>query len=84
MNFDNEKFSSNLYKIEPSKLLLLDFGKFDKKEYSYVCQDFDDGFLSGIELSGKSNWANMKDSSFCFPAKASIPAAVQVFYKVLP
>ena len=27
MNFDNEKFSSNLYKIEPSKLLLLDFGK---------------------------------------------------------
>ena len=44
MNFDNEKFSSNLYKIEPSKLLLLDFGKFDKKEYSYVCQDFDDGF----------------------------------------
>ena len=48
MNFDNEKFSSNLYKIEPSKLLLLDFGKFDKKGYSYVCQDFDDGFYQAL------------------------------------
>ncbi|WP_455673025.1 GntR family transcriptional regulator [Phocaeicola sp.] len=49
MNFDNEKFSTNLYKIEPSKLLLLDFGKFDKKDYSYVCQDFDDEFYRALE-----------------------------------
>ena len=53
MNFDNEKFSSNLYKIEPSKLLLLDFGKFDKKEYSYVCQDFDDGFYQALNCLEK-------------------------------
>lgn len=39
MNFDNEKLSPHLYKIDSSKLLLLDFGKFDKKDYSYVCQD---------------------------------------------
>ena len=48
MNFDNEKLSPHLYKIDSSKLLLLDFGKFDKKDYSYVCQDFDDSFLSCI------------------------------------
>ena len=48
MNFDNEKFSSDLYKINPSKLLLLDFGKFDKKDYSYICQDFDDAFYQAL------------------------------------
>ena len=48
MNFDNEKFSPNLYKIASSKLLLLDFGKFDKKDYSYICQDFDDSFYQAL------------------------------------
>ena len=31
MNFDNEKFSMVLNKIHPTKLLLLDFGKFEKE-----------------------------------------------------
>ncbi len=48
MNFDNEKLSPTLYKIDSSRLLLLDFGKFDKKEYSYVCQDFDEGFYNAL------------------------------------
>ena len=48
MNFDNEKLSPHLYKIDSSKLLLLDFGKFDKKDYSYVCQDFDDSFYHAL------------------------------------
>ncbi len=48
MNFDNEKLSPVLYKIEPSRLLLLDFGKFDKKAYSYVCQDFDESFCRAL------------------------------------
>lgn len=48
MNFDNEKLSPNLYKINPSKLLLLDFGKFEKEGFSYVCQDFDQGFYNAL------------------------------------
>lgn len=48
MNFDNERLSPHLYKIEPSRLLLLDFGKFDKKDFSYVCQDFDEGFYDAL------------------------------------
>lgn len=48
MNFDNEKFSNSLHKIDPSKLLLLDFGKFEKEGYSYVCQDFDEGFYQAL------------------------------------
>lgn len=48
MNFDNEKFSSTLNKINPARLLLLDFGKFDKSRYSYVCQDFDESFYQAL------------------------------------
>lgn len=48
MNVDNEKLSPNLYKIDSSRMLLLDFGKFDKKDYSYVCQDFDDSFYHAL------------------------------------
>lgn len=48
MNFDNEKFTAVLNKITPNKLLLLDFGKFDKEKYSYICQDFDKGFYDAL------------------------------------
>ena len=40
MNFSNESFHESLRKIEPSRLLLLDLGDFDKNGYSYICQDF--------------------------------------------
>ncbi|MEL5892186.1 GntR family transcriptional regulator [Bacteroides sp. GD17] len=54
MNFDNEKFSPYLYKIDSSRLLLLDFGQFDKKEYSYICQDFGKSFYRAMaQLSDK-------------------------------
>lgn len=49
MNFDNEKFSSALSKIPYNRLLLLDFGKFDKSQYSFICQDFDDGFYQALQ-----------------------------------
>lgn len=48
MNYDNEKFSDALSKIDKKKLLLLDFGKFDKDGYSYVCQDFDKGLYDAL------------------------------------
>ncbi len=50
MNFDNEKFSTVLNKINPSRLLLLDFGKFEKEKYSYICQDFDEFFYQALNL----------------------------------
>lgn len=54
MNFDNEKFSPYLYKIDPSRLLLLDFGKFDKKGCSYICQDFGESFYRAmVQLEDK-------------------------------
>lgn len=40
MNFNNEKISDVLRKIDPKKLLILDWGKYKDENFSYVCQDF--------------------------------------------
>jgi Transcriptional regulators len=49
MNYHNERFSETLAKIDKKKLLFLDFGKFDKNGYSYVCQDFDAALYNALE-----------------------------------
>lgn len=44
MNFSNDSFSQSLNSIPKNKLLLLDFGNFDKAAFPYICQDFDHAF----------------------------------------
>ena len=53
MNYHNEQFSNILTKIDKKKLLLLDFGKFDKSEYAYVCQDFDEALYDALNAIKK-------------------------------
>jgi DNA-binding transcriptional regulator YhcF (GntR family) len=40
MNFSNEMLHDSLRRIDPAKLLILDLGDFNKKDYAFVCQDF--------------------------------------------
>ena len=75
MNFDNEKFSKNLYKIEASKLLLLDFGKFDKKNYSYICQDFDESFYEAL-IKLNTHLAKYKRIVLFYPDKIKHPKSI--------
>lgn len=72
MNFDNERFSTSLYKIDPSRLLLLDFGKFDKKNYSYICQDFDEGFYQALSHL-KTYFAKYNKLILLFPQGSKHP-----------
>jgi len=57
MNFSNEKLSDTLKTIPQSKLLLLDFGDFEKSGFSYICQDFNkavyDCLKDGLQLISK-------------------------------
>jgi len=48
MNYKNDEYSQVLEKIDRSKLLLLDFGKFDKDGRSYICQNFDESFYEAL------------------------------------
>lgn len=72
MNFSNDKFSETLNAITTNKLLLLDFGDFEKSNYSYLCQNFNESFYNclneGIELLHK-----YKKLSFVFPEEICHP-----------
>ena len=51
MNFNNDRISDTLKKIDVNKLLILDWGKYKAENYSYVCQDFDRSLYNCLELS---------------------------------
>lgn len=57
MNFSNDILSESMKAIPKGKLLLLDFGNFEKTEYAYICQDFDHALYlclcQGIEFLRK-------------------------------
>lgn len=72
MNFDNEKISPLLTKIMPSKLLLLDFGKFEKGDCSYICQNFDDEFYKAL-TEMKDGLTKYSKIVFHFPSDSKHP-----------
>ena len=72
MNFDNEKISPYLYKIDSSRLLLLDFGQFDKREYSYICQDLVKPFTQ-LWLNCQIGCRTIASLSCFWHGKVSIP-----------
>ena len=78
MNFDNEKFSTVLNKINPSRLLLLDFGKFEKEKYSYICQDFDESFFQALNQL-KEKLKN-RQLVFLFPKSLKHPQSSKVYF----
>lgn len=72
MNFSNEQFSDTLKAIPAKKILLLDFGNFEKSEYSYICQDFNESLYKclndGIDLLHK-----YRKLTFVFPEELCHP-----------
>ena len=74
MNFSNENLSDTLKSIPNNKLLLLDFGNFEKSQYSYICQDFNDALYNclnkGLDLMHK-----YKKIVFVFPEELSHPVS---------
>lgn len=79
MNFDNEKFSTALNKIQPSRLLLLDFGKFEKDKYSYICQDFDEAFYQAL-LTLKERMRNYHQIVFLFSKGLKHPQSSKEYF----
>ena len=79
MNFDNEQFNTLLRKITPSKLLLLDFGKFDKEPYSYICQDFDEEFYKAL-LSLKGRLEKYHKLVMLFPKGLKHPQSSKEYF----
>lgn len=72
MNFNNEKLSPQLHKLPADKLLLLDFGNFEKDCFSYICQDFDEGLYQAL-LQLKDRFSAYSRHYFYFPKSLKHP-----------
>lgn len=79
MNFDNEKFSTALNKINPARLLLLDFGKFEKNKYFYICQDFDESFYQAL-LALKERMHKYRQIVFLFSKGLKHPQSSKDYF----
>ena len=79
MNFDNEKFSTALNKINPARLLLLDFGKFEKEKYFYICQDFDESFYQAL-LALKERMCRYRQIVFLFSKGLKHPQSSKDYF----
>jgi DNA-binding LacI/PurR family transcriptional regulator len=80
MNFDNENLHDALKKIDPNKLLILDLGDFEKKDYSYVCQDFGKSVYACLE-SGKALMHKYEKIIFYFPDESEHPRITIKYFK---
>jgi DNA-binding transcriptional regulator YhcF (GntR family) len=80
MNFSNNEFSDTLKSIPANKLLLLDFGDFEKSEYSYICQNFDESLYNclnqGVDLLKK-----YKKITYVFPEELCHPISSIDYFK---
>ena len=81
MNFSNEKFSDTLKSIPSNKLLLLDFGNFEKSNYSYICQDFDQSFYNCLKEANQL-LKKYNKLSFVFPEEICHPISAINYFKM--
>lgn len=72
MNFSNTQFSESLKTVQEGKLLLLDFGNFEKQSYAYLCQDFDQALYNCLSEQ-KSIISKYKKIVLIFPDEVNHP-----------
>ena len=72
MNPSDSTFSDVLRTIPPAKLLLLDFGNFEKESCSYICQNFHESLYDCLSTA-KSALQKYKKLVFVFPVEICHP-----------
>ena len=81
MNFSNDKMSDSLTAIPENKLLLLDFGNFEKANYSYICQNFNESFYDCLSAN-RELIIEYKKFIFVFPEEVCHPiSSIDYFIK---
>lgn len=80
MNYQNDVYSEILDMLDPSKVLLLDFGKFEKERFAYVCQGFDQTLYDCL-AAGLPRFRSYKKIVFVFPENSEHPKSCIPFFK---
>ncbi|MCD8167104.1 MAG: GntR family transcriptional regulator [Bacteroides sp.] len=71
-NIKYNELNPIIRKIDRSKLLLLDLGDFDKENYSYICQDFQEEFYKSL-IRIKEKISHYKEFLFYTPEECRHP-----------
>lgn len=79
MNYHNEMIADSMKKLDKKRLLLLDFGKFDKDDFSYLCQDFDEALYQALE-SIKERLRNFRKLYFVFNRSQKHPTSSKEYF----
>lgn len=80
MNYQNDVYSEILDLLDPSKVLLLDFGKFEKERFAYVCQGFDQT-LYDCMVTGLERFRRYRKIVFVFPENSEHPKSCIPYFK---
>lgn len=81
MNFSNDQLSDSLKAIPPHKLLLLDFGNFEKSSYPFICQNFNESLYNCL-IEGRELLKKYEKMVFVFPEELSHPiSSIDYFTK---
>ena len=80
MNFSNDVYSSVLDELDSNRVLLLDFGQFEKDKYAYICQGFD-GTLYECLMSGADLFKKYQKLIFVFPENSEHPRSCIPYFE---
>lgn len=80
MNYRNDVYSEILDKLDTNKTMLLDFGKFEKEKFAYVCQGFDTTLYDCLS-EGKELLAKYKKIVFVYPDVTEHPASCIPYFE---
>ena len=80
MNFSNDKLSETLKTIPAGKLLLLDFGNFEKSEFSYIFQDFNQALYDSLK-EGIDAIRKYRKLVYVFPEDLRHPVSSIEYFK---
>lgn len=80
MNYRNDRYSEILDELDENKVMLLDFGKFEKDKFAYVCQGFDSTLYDCLK-DGLDLFRNYKKLVFVYPDKTEHPSSCIPYFK---
>lgn len=79
-NLQNDIYSEVLDRLDNSKVLLLDLGKFKKDKFSYVCQGFDTTLYDCL-TSGLHKFNRYEEICLIFNTKSEHPASSVPYFE---
>lgn len=80
MNTSNEEYSEVLDLLDKDKVLLLDFGRFAKDDFSYICQGFDVTFYDCL-YTVVDKFLKYKRFNLIFPKNSEHPRGGIAYYE---